>query len=205
MLRPWPLVCLLAVGLACLLIATWVITQPGATTIDWSAPSPGETLLKAIALFLLSVLLAGYALYGLLRPTPALELTPQGFHISLFGGYAGMGGWKFVPWSQVRAVRVVRVRNRTYLGVIPIAMPAMPYLAIELKDVAQWEAEAKPNGLERNIWQRLRHKVGADLGLPLITLSLPPNELLELMHHYRFDARNGWADPQVQAWDKPGA
>ena len=205
MLRRWPLVCLLVVGLACLLVAALVIAQPGATTIDWSAPRPGETLVQAIGLSLLSVLLAGYALYGLLRPTPVLELTAQGFHISLFSGYAGLGGWKFVPWSQVRNVRVVRVRNRTHLGVIPLWMPDLPYLAIDLQDVAQWEAEAHPTSLERNIWQRIQRKVGADLGLPLLTVSLPAPELLELIRRYRFDAHNGWADPQVQAWDQPGA
>lgn len=203
--RRWPLFCLLMIGVACLFVCIWVLRSPGTWPVDWSAPRAGEALLRSVVLALLSVFLIGYGLYGLLRPTPLLELTAQGLNISAIGGYAGIGAWRHVAWSQVRNVRIVSVRARTHLGVIPIRLPAMPYLAIDLADATRWEAEARLNGFSRLAWQRQRAKVGADLSLPLLVIAMPRDELLALIRHYRFDVRHGWTDQQVQAWDTPGA
>jgi hypothetical protein len=85
---------------------------------------PGRHGLFARFIGLVTVAFFGAAvvsiLYRLVRPAPAILITPRGIVDNASGVSVGL-----IPWDQIREVREYRVQGQVFLGIVPKDLDAL--------------------------------------------------------------------------------
>src|SRR5690242_14050541 len=115
--------------------------------------------IAGIAFFGLCML---YAIWRLVRPTPALIIHPSGIFDNASGLSAG-----FLRWDEIKGAFVARIRNQHFL-------------AIDVKDVEA--LLSRQSGLKASMMKMNVKLVGAAVNIPANTL---PISLEELIHNIR--------------------